>query len=140
MTGLQCPSQTSKNISPVIPSTSRCHPSGTRRHGSNMRSGDTSMSSLRRIQASRANGAKSRGPVTPPGKARSARNALKHGLLSTDVVLASESKQPSKHPLDARVARWQPADQAELGCVEHMAAADWRIRRLWAVETRDIDD
>jgi hypothetical protein len=98
------------------------------------------MSSLRRIQASRANGAKSRGPVTADGKARSSKNALKHGLLSSDVVLASESKETFKQLLDALIARWQPADQAEMICVEHMAAAEWRIRRIWTTETRDIDD
>ena len=41
--------------------------------------------------ASRANGARSRGPKTPEGKARSARNSLNHGLLARAILLEGES-------------------------------------------------
>ena len=45
------------------------------------------MPSDRKIAANRANGALSRGPKTPEGKARSARNSLKHGLLARAILL-----------------------------------------------------
>jgi hypothetical protein len=48
-----------------------------------------------RALASRPNGAKSHGPKTAAGKARSARNALKHGLCAkTLLVLAEEDAAP----------------------------------------------
>ncbi len=43
-----------------------------------------------RAAASRRNGAKSRGPKTAGGKARSARNALKHGLCARSFALLDD--------------------------------------------------
>jgi hypothetical protein len=48
-----------------------------------------------RAAASRQNGARSRGPKTAEGKARSAQNALKHGLCARRfVVLGDEASRP----------------------------------------------
>ena len=48
-----------------------------------------STASDRKCQANRANAQKSTGPRSPEGKRRSSRNALKHGLLSSQVVRVS---------------------------------------------------
>ncbi|MEO1017257.1 MAG: hypothetical protein AAFY56_06130, partial [Pseudomonadota bacterium] len=49
--------------------------------------------STARQEASRANGAKSNGPVTAEGKETSSRNAVRHGLLSAAPTLSGEEKQ-----------------------------------------------
>jgi hypothetical protein len=51
------------------------------------------MSSLRRVQSSKANGAFSKGPVTPAGKQRSSPNSLRHGLCAKCIVLDYESRE-----------------------------------------------
>jgi hypothetical protein len=43
-----------------------------------------------RAEASRRNGAKSRGPKTPEGKARAAQNALKHGMRAQKYLVLPE--------------------------------------------------
>ena len=90
--------------------------------------------SLRRTLASRANGALSRGPLSPEGKRRSALNALRHGLLSDCVVLPGESVEAFAELLAQHIERFDPADGVEFGMIEEMAAAYWRLRRAWAIE------
>jgi len=98
------------------------------------------MSSLRRILASRANGARARGPVTPQGKQRSSQNAIRHGLLARCIVMQNESRESFEAHLTQHVDRLQPADGVEFGMIEEMAAASWRMRRAWALETRMLDN
>ncbi len=98
------------------------------------------MSSIRRTISSRANGALSKGPITPAGKARSAKNATRHGLMAKCVVLEHESRKGFDYMQSEFVARFQPADGVELGLVEEMLSAFWRQRRAWAIETRIMDN
>ena len=97
------------------------------------------MSSLERVIASRASGARSRGPITPAGKSHSSRNAIRHGLLANCVVLENESREGFDSLLAQFVARLGPADGVELGLIEEMLSAFWRQRRAWAMETRIMD-
>ena len=93
------------------------------------------MSSQRRKTASRANGARSLGPKTPAGRRRSALNATRHGLLARCVLLSGESPEAFHAMLAEYTGRFVPADAVECGFIEEMAAAFWRLRRTWAVET-----
>ena len=97
------------------------------------------MSSLARINASRASGRLSKGPVTAVGKLRSSQNAVRHGLLARCLVLEDESPEAFQSLLAAYIDRLQPADALELDVVEEMVAAIWRLRRSWAIETHMMD-
>jgi hypothetical protein len=94
------------------------------------------MTSESRSAASRINGAKSRGPVTAAGREKSSRNSLKHGFTSENmVVLACESSDEFDEVLNEYVATYLPTSPAQRRLVNAMVAANWRIRRLWTVET-----
>jgi hypothetical protein len=98
------------------------------------------MSSRRRILASHANGAWSRGPVTTAGKKRSSGNSIRHGLLARCVVLEAESREGFDTLAAGFLERFNPANDVEIGFVEEMLSALWRQRRAWAIETRLMDD
>jgi hypothetical protein len=90
---------------------------------------------MTRTEAAHTNGALSNGPVTPEGKARSSRNATKHGMNSKDVVLPGESQEEFDALLGSYVQHHLPAGDIERSLVFEMAAARWRLRRLFSMET-----
>jgi hypothetical protein len=97
------------------------------------------MISEKRSQAARANGARSRGPVTPEGKAISARNATRHGLLSQSVVLKNEDEKTFEALFYLLIERFSPVDDIEMSAIEEMASAHWRMRRVMAMERAILD-
>jgi hypothetical protein len=48
------------------------------------------MTSPKQLEANRTNAKHSSGPKSTNGKARSSRNALKHGLVSSEIVIWDE--------------------------------------------------
>ncbi len=95
--------------------------------------------SERKLIANRANALKSRGPKTPQGKAASAQNGTRHGMLSKSIVLAGESETEFAALANSLHAEFQPATTAEKLLVESMAAYRWRLMRLWSLETAEIE-
>ena len=100
----------------------------------------------KRSVTARANGAKSRGPATPAGRARSSRNSVRHGLAApslsppaslppASIVLPAESRKDFQILLDSYHAQFAPASGVEIELVQAMAATRWRLRRLQTIET-----
>jgi hypothetical protein len=81
------------------------------------------MSSLRRVQSSKADGARSKGPSTPAGKQRSSLNALRHGMCAKCIVLDHESRDNFLVLVQQHTGLFQPANEVEVGMIEEMCAA-----------------
>ena len=92
------------------------------------------MSTIKQIEANRANAKKSTGPKTSVGKAISARNLTSHGHLAAAVVLPSESVGRFYKVLDNLIAEFKPSTPTENILVENMAVARWRQLRIWRFE------
>ena len=96
------------------------------------------MSSALKSQTARENGAKSHGPVTPEGKARSSANSRRHGLTAS-VLIDGESDEHFQLLLADFMDQFQPQTAVETDLVEVMAIARWRLRRLLAIEAHLFD-
>jgi hypothetical protein len=91
--------------------------------------------SEKRAAAARANGAKSRGPVTALGKANSSRNNFRHGLRAQTLPVDPESAGDLAALLASYQREFQPQSAIEHRLVETMALAWWRQTCLWKLET-----
>ena len=92
-------------------------------------------STAARAAASRANGAKSRGPRTAEGKARSAQNALKHGLSARKhVLLPDDSRAEFKALEGALLEELRPEGALQTLLVHRLVAAAWRLARADRLE------
>jgi hypothetical protein len=87
------------------------------------------MASAAQIAANRANAEKSSGPRTEEGKAKSARNALKHGLLAERLLLDGEDPEAWAALRADYFARLHPRGEAEARLVDRIAQLAWRRER-----------
>ena len=93
------------------------------------------MASEKQIAANRRNAQSSTGPQTPEGKARSARNATRHGLLAREAVLPEEDIEAYRGLVAELEEHFRPADPLEKFLVRDIASAQWRLLRLTRIET-----
>ncbi len=93
------------------------------------------MTSDKQADANRRNALKSTGPKTPEGKDAVRLNALKHGLLSQELLLPGESEAALMGLAERLMADRQPEGTLEILLVEDIIVAYWRLRRFRRVET-----
>jgi hypothetical protein len=92
------------------------------------------VSTAKQITANRKNASLSTGPKTPKGKARSSMNALKHGLMSRQVLLPDENKKDLEIFATKIRSVLAPIGEMELLLVDRIITAAWRLRRVLTVE------
>jgi hypothetical protein len=88
-----------------------------------------------RAEASRKNGAKSRGPTTPEGKARSSQNALKHGFRAQKYVVLPDEDAAAFQALEAALMEeLAPEGALQSALAQRVVAATWRLERAERIE------
>lgn len=99
-----------------------------------------SPNNLTPAERSRLNGSKSKGPITPEGKAVSSQNARTHGAYATsNVLLLTECAEAYDLIREAFKRRFNPSDPFEDALVCELCATEWLISRNHAIATTLIN-
>ena len=93
------------------------------------------MTSLRQIEANRANAQKSTGPVSEEGKQRSRCNAIRHGLTAETVIGTLEDAEDYEAFEAAIIADYDAQSAVERELVLRLASLLWRLRRATTMES-----
>ena len=90
-----------------------------------------------RAAASRANGQKSHGPITPEGKKISSGNSYKHGLFASIENLTRHEDPAEFQALHQGIyEKYLPKDAIELHYVETIVGCLWRLKRADTIEAK----
>ena len=95
------------------------------------------MATEKQIQANRANAQKSTGPVTAAGKRISSRNSSRY-LPARAVVVPGESVRAFNDLAASLTREFQPRTSTEASLVQTMAAARWRMLRMWGIQSAGL--
>ncbi|MEP5937624.1 MAG: hypothetical protein ABJ239_04810 [Erythrobacter sp.] len=96
------------------------------------------MATKKQIEANRKNALKSAEPSSTAGKVTSSRNALKHGVLSQEVVADHEDRKAYESLFGQLVDECGPETALECTLVERLSILIWREKRLAKAEAERV--
>lgn len=94
--------------------------------------------SEKQVEANHRNGFKG-GVKTEEGKEKVRLNALKHGLLSKEVCLESESRESLEELFQGMSLALKPEGQLEAVLADRIVTGMWRLRRVLIVEKNMLE-
>jgi len=97
------------------------------------------MTTQKQTIANYLNAQQSTGPVSVDGKAVVAKNALKHGIFSKQILLEGESKKDFESFKNEFYTQFSPEGFLEQLLCERALSAAWRLSRITKMETLLID-
>jgi hypothetical protein len=92
------------------------------------------MASAAQIIANRTNAQHSTGPVTPDGKARTAQNALRHGLTAKHLVIRDDEREEFAQFQQDLIAELAPQGATETITFHELLHAAWNLQRFRRIE------
>lgn len=92
------------------------------------------MTNPKKIDSNRKNALKSTGPKTEEGKKVSRMNALKHGILSQEILLPDEDESALIKLREGFNNEFSPVGDIEEILVDRIVSLIWRLKRLGQTE------
>lgn len=91
------------------------------------------------LEANQANSKSSTGPTTKEGKARSSRNALRHGILARKITFEDKAHRRAYRAIrKSWKKQFNPHGRLERFLVEEIALISWKLGIVEALEVEDL--
>jgi hypothetical protein len=90
-------------------------------------------------ESARINGAKSHGAIMPQSRANSSMIAAGHGITAKTLILRDENQDYFLEIMHAYFEYLKPSNRVEVDLISQMAAARWRLCRIWRHEIAILD-
>jgi hypothetical protein len=102
------------------------------------------MATIAQIKANQVNATRSTGPVTPEGKSRVAKNAIRHGLTAKHLVVCDDEREEFEALQQSLLDEIDPQGAVETITFHELLHAAWNLHRFRRIEaelaSRGVED